>query len=314
MRAWLIRGVLAAVLAVAALAVGGAVMAVSRLPDLQPWHRLVSELEPRAAEITPSFTLEAYLEREDAVFREAREQVDAVVSGAANPAVANRYVEASRSHPEKLGTNWNRTQRPRRTRAARWRAADSWPDRFAVQHARLAAHLHAIGYYTLSLRMQGHGTVPGGLVNTTWEDWSAAVRMGARHVRGQIGPDLPLVLVGYSNGGALVTKYALDALEDASLPPPAQLILLSPMIGVSPAARLARSISLLGPVVEEGALDRRGARVQPVQVQLVSRQRGPSRPSGSRAPSAASSRRPAATARSHACRPCWPSSRWWTRP
>ena len=115
----------------------------------------------------------------------------------------------------------------------------------------LAERMHAAGYYTLSLRMQGHGTVPGGLTNTTWEDWSAAVRMGARHVRQAIGPDLPLVLFGYSNGGALVTKYALDALDDASLPPPAKLILLSPMIGVSPAARLARTISLLGPVVEK---------------------------------------------------------------
>ncbi len=38
--------------------------------------------------------------------------------------------------------------------------------------------------------------------------------MGARHVRDQIGADRPLVLVGYSNGGALVTKYALDALEE----------------------------------------------------------------------------------------------------
>ena len=62
-------------------------------------------------------------------------------------------------------------------------------------------------------------------------------------------PDRPLVLVGYSNGGALITKYALDALEDASLPPPSKLILVSAMIGVSPAARLASTISLLGPVV-----------------------------------------------------------------
>jgi alpha-beta hydrolase superfamily lysophospholipase len=115
----------------------------------------------------------------------------------------------------------------------------------------MAARFHALGYYTLSLRMQGHGTVPGGLVSVNWEDWSAAVRMGARHVRGQIGPDRPLVLVGYSNGGALVTKYALDALSDPMLPPPAALILLSPMIGVSPAAGLAGAISLLGPVVEK---------------------------------------------------------------
>jgi esterase/lipase len=113
----------------------------------------------------------------------------------------------------------------------------------------VAERLNADGFYTLSLRMQGHGTVPGGLVDTTWEDWMAAVRMGARHVREQIGADRPLVLVGYSNGGALLTKYALDALEDASLPQPAKLILLSPMIGVSPAARFASSISLLGPVI-----------------------------------------------------------------
>ena len=84
-----------------------------------------------------------------------------------------------------------------------------------------------------ALRMQGHGTVPGGLVNSAWEDWNAAVRLGVRHIRQQIGPGLPLVLVGYSNGGALVTKYALDALDDPSLLPPTQLILLSPMIGVS---------------------------------------------------------------------------------
>ncbi len=121
--------------------------------------------------------------------------------------------------------------------------------------------------------MQGHGTVPGGLTNTTWEDWSAAVRMGARHVRDQIGADRPLVLVGYSNGGALVTKYALDALEDASLPSPAKLILLSPMIGVSPAARLAQRDQPARPGRAEGALDRRRPRIQPVQVQLVSGER-----------------------------------------
>jgi pimeloyl-ACP methyl ester carboxylesterase len=61
-------------------------------------------------------------------------------------------------------------------------------------------------------------------------------------VRGQIGAGRPLVLIGYSNGGALITKYALDALEDASLPPPTTLILLSPMIGVSQTARLTGAL------------------------------------------------------------------------
>jgi alpha-beta hydrolase superfamily lysophospholipase len=72
--------------------------------------------------------------------------------------------------------------------------------------------------------------------------------MGVRHVRATIPPDAPLILIGYSNGGALVLKYALEALDREGDPRPAKLILLSPMIGVTPAARLARWISLLGVV------------------------------------------------------------------
>ncbi|NVJ12355.1 alpha/beta hydrolase, partial [Myxococcus sp. AM001] len=46
-------------------------------------------------------------------------------------------------------------------------------------------------------------------------------------------------LVGYSNGGALALKYALDSLEDSHLRQPQQIILLSPMIGVTAFARFA---------------------------------------------------------------------------
>jgi alpha-beta hydrolase superfamily lysophospholipase len=76
----------------------------------------------------------------------------------------------------------------------------------------------------------------------------AAVRMGARHVRRRIGPRLPLILVGYSNGGALVMRYAVEAVGAASLPAPSAIVVISPMIGVSPTARLARFISALGPL------------------------------------------------------------------
>ena len=74
----------------------------------------------------------------------------------------------------------------------------------------------------------------------------AAVRVGARRVRQQIGPDKPLVLVGYSNGGALAVKYALEALDRPQDPRATSLVLISPMIGVTPAARLAWWISRLG--------------------------------------------------------------------
>lgn len=50
---------------------------------------------------------------------------------------------------------------------------------------------------------------------------------------------MPLHLVGYSNGGALALKYALDSTEDSHLRQPQQIILLSPMIGVTAFARFA---------------------------------------------------------------------------
>jgi alpha-beta hydrolase superfamily lysophospholipase len=58
------------------------------------------------------------------------------------------------------------------------------------------------------------------------------------HVRGRVG-DRPLFIVGYSNGGALAVHYALEALEDAQLPQPDRLVLLSPEIGITKLAALA---------------------------------------------------------------------------
>ena len=248
---WLRWALAAAAIAVAAFALGGAASSVSRLPDLQPWHHLVTALELRAAEIGSTATLDEYLQREDAVFREVRERVEAPVTAGADPVIPNRYVTGSRSHWSRLGKDWNRTQildapEPRGGALLVHGLTDS-----PYSMRALAARLNARGYYTLSLRMQGHGTVPGGLVGPEWEDWLAAVKLGARHVRSRVGEGRPLVLVGYSNGGALLTKYALDAVEDDSLPKPSRVVLVSPMIGVSPLARLARAISLLGPVVEK---------------------------------------------------------------
>lgn len=53
------------------------------------------------------------------------------------------------------------------------------------------------------------------------------------------GNEVPLHLVGYSNGGALALKYTLDSLDDATLRRPRQVVLLSPMIGVTSFARFA---------------------------------------------------------------------------
>jgi alpha-beta hydrolase superfamily lysophospholipase len=81
--------------------------------------------------------------------------------------------------------------------------------------------------------------VPAALTDIGWEDWRAATRLAVREARRRIGPDLPLHLVGFSNGGALAMQYALDAIENPKLARPDRLVLISPMIGITEFARFA---------------------------------------------------------------------------
>ncbi len=162
---------------------------------------------------------------------------------------ANRYNPDGISSPARLGTNWNRTQilSPENAVIGGALVVHGLTDS-PYSFRAIGEDLRARGYYVVAMRMPGHGTVPGGLTDVTWEDWVAAVRVGARHVRATIGENKPLLLVGYSNGGALVLKYAFDALEGSGDPQAARIVLLSPMLGVQPFAWLARVISMLGPV------------------------------------------------------------------
>ena len=248
LRIWAVRLVMAGVLVAMTLVIGGGVQAVLSLPDLQPWHRLVPQAEVTAADLDETFTLEQYLAREAAVFQDVRDHVETPASASGSAAVANRYHSASISSPRLASRDWNRTFEltPAAVRGGALLIHGLTDSPYSMR--AVADALHAQGYYALALRMPGHGTVPGGLTQATAEDWMAAVRMGARHVRRTIGADRPMVLVGYSNGGALVVRYALEAAADSRLPAPSRLVLLSPMIGVSPLARMARVISALGPL------------------------------------------------------------------
>jgi alpha-beta hydrolase superfamily lysophospholipase len=234
----------AAVLVIIALAWG----AMSRdLPDLQPWHTRAPEGELKAGDIDDNFTLAEYLRREDAVMRDVRERIEPRTAAALHVR-HNRYFVGSPLNPRNLPRDWNRTfeLEPASVRGGALLVHGMSDGPYSMRH--VARILQGAGFYCLSLRMPGHGTVPAGLARASWRDWEAAVRIGARHVRGRIGPDRPLVLVGYSNGGALVSLYALRTMEDRSLPRPDRLVLLSPMIGVTPFAVLSPVISLFSGV------------------------------------------------------------------
>ena len=79
--------------------------------------------------------------------------------------------------------------------------------------------------------------MPAALTDVDWEDWDAATRLAVREARRRVGADRPLHIVGFSNGGALAMKYAVDALDAGALPRPDRLILISPMIGITSFAR-----------------------------------------------------------------------------
>ena len=244
---WTTRLAWAAVIVFLTIVIGGALDARRRLPDLEPWHRFVPR-DARAADLTPASTLADYLAIENRAFTAVHDEIEERLDPRWR-VPANRYNTDGMSYPGRLGTDWNRTQL-------------LTPDGEAIGGALLvhgltdapysmrtiAEDLRARGYLVLAIRVPGHGTVPSGLTDVTWEDWVAAVRLGARHLSRSIGPNRPLMLVGYSNGGALVLKYALDALEGSGDPQASRLVLLSPMIGVPPFAWLARVISMLGPV------------------------------------------------------------------
>jgi alpha-beta hydrolase superfamily lysophospholipase len=108
---------------------------------------------------------------------------------------------------------------------------------YSLRH--VARRYRAHGYVSIAIRLPGHGTVPAGLTEVAWEDWAAAARLAVREARRRIGPSLPLHLVGFSNGGALAMKYALDAIEDSQLTRPDRIVLISPMIGITRFARFA---------------------------------------------------------------------------
>ncbi|MBF8747253.1 alpha/beta hydrolase [Pseudomonas putida] len=203
---------------------------------LEPWHTYVPE-ELDANTIDRS-DWAGYVNAEAKLFaalqQEMREQLATERSSA-----YNRFDASSRVYPGNLTRDWNRSyiaepsQSPKGAVVLLHGLTDS---PYSLRH--LASHFQAKGYVVVAIRLPGHGSVPAGLSAAHWEDWMAATRLAVREATRR-APGQPLYLVGFSNGGALAVKYALDALARPELSRPDHLILLSPMIGVSRFARFA---------------------------------------------------------------------------
>lgn len=230
---------LLALLAFAVVATVFVVRAVDsqRGPPLEPWHIYAPPELDRAA--LASADLAAYLAAEAKAF----EGVRANVTDKLDPAERvrfNRYFASSPIYPPAFAQDFNRTYvlEPKGEPAGAAVFLHGLTDS-PYSHRHLAQLYADRGFTAIVLRLPGHGTVPGGLIGVDYEDWIAATRLAMREARKRVGPDKPVHIVGYSNGGALALMHALDALDDPALVAPSRIVLLSPMVGVTEFARFA---------------------------------------------------------------------------
>ena len=211
---------------------------LARLPSLMPWHLAPLTAEFRAADAPKFASLDDYRAAEARLMAELDAEVYAKVPTGERFAV-NRYSAGSLADARQRMPNWNLTfefpvPAPKGAALLLHGLTDS-----PYSMRAMAEIFTARGWYVVGLRLPGHGTAPSALTGVTWEDWAAAVRLAARHLRAKTGPGVPLVLAGYSTGAALSVEYALATLQGEPLPRASGLVLLSPAIGVSPAAALA---------------------------------------------------------------------------
>jgi alpha-beta hydrolase superfamily lysophospholipase len=227
----------------AALAIGMATLLAVRAydsqrgPPLDLWHTFVPR-ELSAPEIDRS-DWAAYLVAEGKAFDEVRSEVTERLAPEARHE-GNRYHADSPIHPGRFARDWNRSyvMRPARTPVGAVVLLHGLTDSpYSLRH--VAQRYVDAGFVAVAPRMPGHGTVPGGLAAVEWEQWTAATRLAVREARRLSGASVPLHVVGFSNGGALAMKYALEAASDTTLARPDRIVLIAPMIGITSLARFA---------------------------------------------------------------------------
>lgn len=227
------------------------VLRLNRRPDLSLWHTAKLDAEFHANGIVDTYP--AYNALEERLFAELDEEVVARVPATQQSAIS-RFTRDSLSNPSRWPRNWNRSWE---LKAEHPKAAvvlvHGMSDSPYSLHS-IGERLNAEGVYVVALRLPGHGTIPGALVDVTWRDLAAAVDLAVRYAK-QRSEGAPVYLIGYSAGGVLGVHYALRSLDDSTLPKLDGLVLISPAMGVTRAAALASWQARLGHALGLGKLE-----------------------------------------------------------
>ena len=204
---------------------------------LEPWHTHVPHELSREKLDAANWT--EYLAAEAKIFDDVQREVSRKLD-AGDRVPANRYFEGSPIYPGHFAQDFNRSfvLEPKGKPVGAVVLLHGLTDSpYSQRH--IAGFYRDQGFVAVVPRMPAHGTVPAALTDVEWEDWMAATRLAVREARSRIEPSAPLHLVGFSNGGALALMYALDSISDEKLSRPDRLVLISPMVGITRAARYA---------------------------------------------------------------------------
>jgi alpha-beta hydrolase superfamily lysophospholipase len=210
---------------------------IQRGPPLERWHTYVPH-EMRAKDIDAA-DWSRYLTEEAKIFEAVRTEVTQKLDPDERVPI-NRYFEGSPVYPPHFAQDFNRSYvlEPEGAPVGAVVLLHGLTDSpYSQRHIARAYRDH--GFVAIVIRLPAHGTVPAALTDVEWEDWLAATRLAVREARRRTAPSAPLHLVGFSNGGALALKYALDSIADPKQARPDRLVLISPMVGITRFARFA---------------------------------------------------------------------------
>lgn len=220
----------------------GAVVYLDSQADLHVWH--LAKLDQEFTVNSDVDNFKDYLALEERLFQQLDSLVYAKIPDDQR-SVINRYNRGSLSDPSQWSKNWNRSfELPSKSPNASVLLLHGMSDSpYSLRH--IGERLNDAGAYVLGLRLPGHGAAPSGLTRISWHDMSAAVQLAMCHLAQQ-NPEQPIYIIGYSNGAALAVNYTLETLQDKTLPRVERVAILSPEIGLTPVAALAKWQARLG--------------------------------------------------------------------
>ncbi len=214
------------------------------MDDLEMWHRVRLPSEFTAKDLNDKFSFTEYQKMEEDLFDELQEKVyETVVNDGKHK--FNRYNSQSLCNPGMYKQNYNRSFEliPADIKGGILLIHGLTDSPYSMKY--IAELFYNKGFYVLAMRMPGHGTLPSQLASVNCDDWSAAVKVGARRVNKQTGPDKPFYIAGYSNGALLTLEYAFESINNKKLARPNRLYLFSPSIGVAKVAAMSKWLKTL---------------------------------------------------------------------